>query len=420
MVHTRGYLIAGLALVILSSAGAASAAVGRMRGTVVDEGGKPLEGVQVTVTCADLPSFRAVEITGKNGSFDVAFSQPHHDYAYLFVRAGYQSFEQVIGGTSANVVRETFRMDRAEVAEEQVTSEAPMVGANAGIVSYNEGLVALKAGDLETAGKRFEAAIAEAAELVEAHAALAGVHLNQRNFEKAVVEAETALALRPGERAALEVQYEAYRALGRDEEARAASEALKKAQDNAANARLVYNEGGEAYQAGDLETALIKFREAAALDPGLYDAHHAVASLLLKRGDLDGAAAVAETAMALKPQDSRSLEVAYEAYNGLGRNERATEILVQLSSLDPRYGAASLLERGAELFNSGRGEEARRLLESALAIDPGLAKAHYMLGLYYINQGDSGVAKNHLAKFVEMAPTDAEAATAREMLAFLE
>jgi tetratricopeptide (TPR) repeat protein len=413
----RRNLLAVWALVLLFASEAVNAAVGRMRGTVVDEAGRPLEGVQVTVTCADIPSFRSVETTSSKGGFNITFSQPHHDYRYLFVLAGYQSFEQVIGGTSAKIMRANLILNRAEVSEKETALQIPAVGSDAGILAYNAGLVALKAGDLETARVKFEAAIAEADELVEAHAALAGVHLNQRNFEEAVVEAEKALALRPGEQAALEVQYEAYRALGRDEEARMAAESLRRAQDNATNARLVYNEGGEAYEAGDLDAALSKFREAAKLDPNLYDAHHAVASLLLKRGDVESAAAVAETALTLKPNDSRSLEVAYEAYNGLGQSERATEILVQLSALDPRYGAANLLERGAGFFNSGRSNEARILLESALAIDPALAKAHYMLGLYYVNQGENSVAKNHLNKFLEL---DADAATAREMLGFLE
>ncbi len=420
MIHKRGCVLVALTLALLGSTGEVLAAVGRMRGTVVDDDGRPLEGVQITVTCADIPTFRAVETTDKKGTFDVTFNQPHHDYRYLFVRAGYQSFEQVIGGTSAKVMRETFTMHRAQVSEEDGALETPRVGGDAAILAYNAGLVALQAGDLETARTKFEAAIAEAAGFVEAHAALAGVHLNQRNFEQAVAHAEQALALRPGERAALEVQYEAYRALGRDEEARVASEALKTAQDNAANARLVYNEGGEAYQAGDLDTALSKFREAAALDPNLFDAQHAVASLLLKRGEVADAAEVAETALALKPNDSRALEVAYEAYSGLGQSDRATEILLQLSALDPRYGAANLLKRGAEYFNGGRAEEARPLLETALTIDPGLAKAHYMLGLYHVNKGANSLAKEHLGKFLEMAPTDADAATAREMLGFLE
>jgi tetratricopeptide (TPR) repeat protein len=410
-----------LAICLLASTALWAVGQGRLRGTVVDEDGEPVEGVVVTVTCKELPSFREVKTTDKRGTFMVTFNQPHLAYTYLVEKPGYQSFEQEIAGTATRMIRQTFLLERATVEGAEEASKVPLLGgSDEAIAAYNEGVAALQAGDLGTARTRLEAAILADSELAEAHGALAGVYLNQRDFEKAVSAAEKALALRPGDRRALEVQYEAYRALGRNEEAQAASEALKAAEDNAATARRIYNEAGEAYEAGDLETALGKFRDAAALDPTLHDARHAVASLLLKKGDFAGAAEAADAARALKPDDTRTLEVAYQAYNGLGESGKAAEILVRLSELDSRYGATSLLEQGAQLFNTGRGDEAKALFESALAVDAGLAKAHYMLGLYYINQGSSDIAKDHLSQFLEMSPEDPDAATARDMLQYLE
>jgi len=411
-----------LAVVLIVSGGVAQASVGRMRGTVVDEAGDPIAGVQVTITCADLAGFREEKTTNKDGTFQVSFAQPHHVYSYLFVKAGYQSLQQEIGGSGTAQMKETFSMNSsAAMTMEETAAEIPsVVGTNAAITAFNEGIAALKSGDLGTARAGFEAAIVEDPELGQAHAALAGVFLDERQYEKALAAANTALALRPADREALQVSYEAYRKLGRDEEAAAVSEALKAAEDSLATARRTYNEGGAAYQAEDLETALAKFQEAASLDPNLYDAHHAVASLLLKEGDFAGAAEAADTALALRPEETRTLQVAYRAHNALGESEKATELLITLSALDPQFGASNLLEQGAEMFNGGRSEEAKALLEGALAVDPGQAKAHYLLGLYYINKGVNDEAKSHLAQFLEMAPDDVDASTARDMLGFLE
>ncbi len=44
-----------------------------------------------------------------------------------------------------------------------------------------------------------------------------------------------------------------------------------------------------------------------------------------------------------------------------------------------------------------------------------MARAHYTLGLIY-SSTDQAKAKYHFQKFVEMAPNDLEAASAKEML----
>jgi tetratricopeptide (TPR) repeat protein len=194
---------------------------------------------------------------------------------------------------------------------------------------------------------------------------------------------------------------------------------LMEAEGMAATAKTVYNEGSAAYQAEDLDTALAKFREAVKMDPSLYDAHHAIATILVHRGDHAGAAEAADRALDLTPDDLRTLRVALDAPRGVGNAERATEIAKRLAAVDTEFGAVGLLQRGGELFNSGDVAGARDLLEQALAIDPSLGKAYYLLGLCALNSGDTDRAKQHLAKFLELDPDAAEAATAREMLGAL-
>jgi Tfp pilus assembly protein PilF len=71
------------------------------------------------------------------------------------------------------------------------------------------------------------------------------------------------------------------------------------------------------------------------------------------------------------------------------------------------------------MFNAGNMAGAQQALEQALQADPDLPKAHYTLGLAYANTGDSAKAKEHLQRFLELAPDDPDAATAKEMLDYL-
>jgi tetratricopeptide (TPR) repeat protein len=71
---------------------------------------------------------------------------------------------------------------------------------------------------------------------------------------------------------------------------------------------------------------------------------------------------------------------------------------------------------GVMLLESGMAGEALAAFEQAEKADPTFPKTHYMLGLTYANLDKKDLAKEHLAKFLEMAPSDENAETAKMML----
>ena len=195
---------------------------------------------------------------------------------------------------------------------------------------------------------------------------------------------------------------------------------LEQAEGAAASALRIYNEGGEAFQAGDKAAALEKFKQAAELDPTLTDAHHAVATLELANGNHEASAAAAEKALAMGSEDVRTLRVLYDAYDALGKTDELTEIAPRLAAVDPDFGGPKLLEQAAALWNGGEAEKAVALSRLALSMDPSLAKAYYFIGLQHLSSGENAEAKAALGKFVEMAPEDPDAASAKEMMAYIE
>ena len=141
------------------------------------------------------------------------------------------------------------------------------------------------------------------------------------------------------------------------------------------DAQKAYNAGVEAVQADDHDAALGHFEEAVELDPELIQAYQALANLYLAKGEYEKAAAAAEKILAEKPEDIRAMEVAFDAYENLGQEDKAEEYLRQLTeagggNLGPRFFNA-----GVAALNMGDRETAQQKYEVALQEEPILVTA---------------------------------------------
>ncbi len=418
----RFFLSAAL-LALTFAAVPSEAQIGRFKGVIVDSDGVPIEGARVTITSTQV-SYNKVLTSDKKGKFRLSFqaSQAQYNYDMLIEKTGFQSI--IIEGFSPSATRSVAEEYVMEEGESQVSQSmgdlgAVLSGSNAAITAFNEGLTAQKENDLETARAKFEAALVENPELGPAQVALAQTLLDLRQYDAALAAADKALGMEINRADGLQAKYQALRGLGRQDEADAVSAELKTAEDAVASARRIYNEGGEAFQANDHDTALAKFLEATELDPSLVDAHHAVATLQLAKGNHEESAAAAEKALDLGSDKLETLRVLYDAYDALDRTDDLMEIAPRLAKVDPEFGGAKLLEQAAELWNGGATERAIVLAKQALAIDPSLAKAYYFIGLDHLSNGRGEEAKANLQKFIEMAPDDPEAATAKEMITYI-
>lgn len=180
-----------------------------------------------------------------------------------------------------------------------------------------------------------------------------------------------------------------------------------------------FNAGAEAFNQGDTSTAITKMEEALQLNPQLVAAHAGLAQIHLQAGRAAEAAGAAERAVAIDPAHVMALKIAIEAYGQLGDSAKAGVAAAALAAADPAAASGTSFNRGVELYNGGQTAEAIPEFESALTADPANAKAHYMLGLCYSGTGDTAKAKLHLEKFLELAPGDADAELAKEMLKYL-
>jgi regulator of sirC expression with transglutaminase-like and TPR domain len=75
---------------------------------------------------------------------------------------------------------------------------------------------------------------------------------------------------------------------------------------------------------------------------------------------------------------------------------------------------------GVALINANRPEDAIGYFGKSVALDAAYADGYFRRGLAYLQLGKSAEAKADLQKFVELAPTGAEADLARKALTQLK
>jgi tetratricopeptide (TPR) repeat protein len=268
--------------------------------------------------------------------------------------------------------------------------------------------------------EKFREALAKDPEFPQAHTAMAELHFEMGNYQEAVTSAETAIAQSSGELNAMKVLYDSHRKLGNDDDAKKAQEALQAAGQATEEAKRIYNAGVAFHKEKDFANALAKFEEAVAMDPNLASAYNALATVTMQMEDWEKAGRYSERLLELEPGHENALRIRYDAYVNTGNTEKLDDALLDLAIIDKEFAVSNLYNQGIAFYNDGNTSEARSWFEKALQVDPEYPRAHYYLGLSYIGEGANDKAKEQLARFIELAPEDPEAATAKEMMAYLE
>jgi len=413
------FFLCVVALVTITNDAAAQAG-GRISGKVEDQAGNPIEGVQVTALSPSLDSFKIEKTTNKKGKFVLAFTDSAMSYVVEIKKEGYQTIVAPINPVSGQTRMVEYVLLPAVGDEQAAAQRAAMTGAGRAIRVYNEGVEAQRAGDLELAAKKYNEAASVNPELAAAHTSLAAVAHTRGDYPAAAAEAEKALAIDPTDARAMQLRYDAYRLAGDDAKAKEAEQALRELGGLSETAARIFNEGADAYNAGDIASAISKFQQAADLDPTLVQARLVLARLFFSEGNLSEALARAEEVVALEPDNGDALRIAYDSALRLGDTEKAARALDGLAVSDPEWAATGLYQLAVELYNNGQTDEAAQALERVLQVKPDHARAHYLLGVALFNTGQTGPASEHLKKFIELAPDDPDAAIAKDLLAYAD
>jgi tetratricopeptide (TPR) repeat protein len=289
--------------------------------TVRDEQGDAVAEAAVEVTSTAPTDTRAAGSTDRRGRFRTDLPDYARVYRLRIEREGFRTFDQEIDFAAQN-------LPAGRPAELAVTLDAWRGPTPAEL--YNEGVAALRAGDVATAEAKLLEVTGLAPEIPQAWMVLATLAAESRRWPEALARAERALALAPPEPLALRARYDALLGLGRAEEAEAALDALVAVDSGPETARLLFNSGVTAWSAKDGERARRRFAAAVAADPQLHQAHSAIAEIHIAGEDFAAALAAVERALAIAPRDRKARERRIELLRALGREDEAEAASAEL------------------------------------------------------------------------------------------
>jgi tetratricopeptide (TPR) repeat protein len=298
------------ALAVLAPGGAHAVSQARIFGSILDENKTPLAGVTIVVTCPEVPSLRLESKSDAAGKWAVTLVDSTKSHHYRFEKEGHQPMEMDLKLPIGSNERRDITLRSAQaVVEDAVAGES--TPANNAAVRYNEGVEALRMGDDSTALAKFNEALAQNPQLMEAHSALAIVHMNAKRWPEAAAAAEKVLATDPKDEKALRVAVESYKALG-DKEKLAAAQAALGAVDPATAAVDLYNQGVNAYNSGDMSKALGFFKQSAEKNADFARVHYMIGMCLVAEGKNAEAKAAMEAFIAKAAADDPDLATAKE------------------------------------------------------------------------------------------------------------
>ncbi len=375
-----------------------------LSGTVMSQTDEILAGVAVSVSL-EAAGFSADAVTDRQGEFRVEVPA-QGEYQLRLSREGYATFENLV----------YLALGEQQAVQIQLL-DAAAGRHNEAVKAYNAGAEAYQAKDLATAKQHFLAATVADPSLAEPFLVLADIYLVDKAHAEAAAAAEKFLELKPGDQKGQMLAYEAYSKLGNQAKVDELIAILGKTDVAPKLAIEVYNAGAMADQQGDVETAITKFRGALDLNPDMIEAHAGLATVYYRAGRFDEALASVEKLLSAKADHANGHRLHFLIQDGRGDRQASDAAMAAYIGVDPK-GASTLLYKRADLdFRGGEIDIARAAFHKVLELDPENARAHYSLGKIYASI-DTGKAKEHLRKFIEMAPDDPEVGTAKEMLSY--
>jgi tetratricopeptide (TPR) repeat protein len=277
MISIRRATLTALALMLIFASSLRAAGEGRIVGSVVDEAGAPVEGAKVLLTRQGT-AYKLEKTSDKKGQFMLLILDATQEYQIHVEKAGFTSYEGPVKPKVEDTMRLTFTLAKAAPAEPEAKGPKELSGKDQAVLAYNEGVSALRNGDLAGAVPKFEQAAALSPELAEAQAVLGELYLELKRNGDALAAADRYLALKPGDPRGLRVRYDALKAAGDSAKAKEALQALgaADAQDPETAVRF-FNEGAEQTRAGQYDEAAKFFEKVVQIapdDPKFAKAHY--------------------------------------------------------------------------------------------------------------------------------------------------
>jgi tetratricopeptide (TPR) repeat protein len=191
--------------------------------------------------------------------------------------------------------------------------------------------------------------------------------------------------------------------------------------------KKLFDEGVTASRAGDNDTALAKFTEAAGVMPTCYDCYYNIGYAYAQKKDYPQAEGAFKKAIELKadyPEAYNGLAQVYNAQKKFDEATAASQKAAELATAGGATGSGSgvdaLYNQGVIAWNAGKAEDAKKAFEEAIKLDPKHANSHYQLAMCLINLGKLPEAVTEFESYIQLAPEGQYAPQVKAMLSQLK
>jgi len=185
------------------------------------------------------------------------------------------------------------------------------------------------------------------------------------------------------------------------------------------DARVHFDAGAAASQAGDYEKAVESFLIVIDMAPDIPEVHYNLGVAYENLENMDKAVEHYERALEIRPGYYEPLIPISDYYTANKDWSRAAEYLKRATELRPNE-LAPQFNYGAVSMNVGDMDVAEAAFEKVLEIDESRSMAHYQLGMIAVSQARNEEAVAHLEKYVELDPEGAQAAAAKSIIETLQ
>lgn len=196
--------------------------------------------------------------------------------------------------------------DSEKAAEELARLKELDKSGDTSVLLFNEGAAAARVGDNKRARSLFGQALEVDPTLLAAHSALAIVLMQDKAYTEAIASADEVLRLNAEDETALRIRYDAFRALGDEEQTAAALSALAAANPEIL-ARQAYKRGYELFQANQLDAAMAEFKTVISIDAASFPrAHYYMGLCHVNKDQKDQARTHLQKFLDLAPDDDEA------------------------------------------------------------------------------------------------------------------
>jgi tetratricopeptide (TPR) repeat protein len=203
----------------------------------------------------------------------------------------------------------------------------------------------------------------------------------------------------------------------------------KPAQGQETPANLLIGEGNILYDQKQYKEAIVKYQECLAVSSAEYDVYVNIGNCFRELQEYEKAIETYSKYLDIVKADNKSLkgnEVAARIFSTIGKlyldqqnYDKAKEYFQSAIDTLPNDEIMAY-NVGEILFNQGNAEQAIEYLNAAIKIKKDWAQPYLKLGYAYLNKAEYRLALDSLKRFLELAPTDIQAPTVKNLIPQIE